>query len=567
MAYDGIVLKAITKELNENIINTKIEKIYQPTKESIILQMRSNGEKKKLLIDVSSQAPRIHFTEGDFENPKTPPTFCMLLRKHLENFKFLGFSQIGMDRILKIDILSKDELAYEIKKSLIIEIMGKYSNIILVESETNKIIDSIKRVNKNMSSVREILPGLTYSCDAISKKCDPLLPNSFSKVDINANTIRKSLLETFMGFSPLIIREICNQAFIDEDRPINSLSSEELNSLKNSFDEIVSKIKLNEFFPILIEDNNKLIDFSAIDLTLYSKNNKTYFSSISSMVDYFYSKKLSTQIVADKSSELKKNIKNLISREENKLQKQLKEFDSSKNRDKYKIYGDLISSNIYRIEAGQENVALENFYDNMNPIVIPLDIKLSPQANANKYYKKFAKLKNAFNVLTTEIENTKKSIDYLKSILFSIDISESSDDIDEIKEELYEMHYLKKHNPKKSKTKLKFLEYITADGHKIYCGKNNKQNDYLTLKFANNNDLWFHVQGAPGSHVILKSSEKEFTEESINTAAKIAADNSSLKSSNNIPVDYVLKKYVKRHPSKIPGLVLYTDFQTLIVKK
>lgn len=566
MAYDGIVLKAITKELKDNCLNTKIEKIYQPTKDSIIFQMKVNGEKKKLLLDVSSQAPRIHFTDEEFENPKTPPNFCMLLRKHLEGFKILDFKQYEMDRILKIDVLSRDDLAFEIKKSLIIEIMGKYSNIILIETETNRIIDSIRRVNRNMSSVREILPGLTYSVDSISNRYNPLDENSFNKVEINNLSIKKGFVQTFMGLSPLIIREICYRANLDEDRPLNSLSNEEIKNLSSKFYEVINIVKANEFNPVLIKDLDKLIDFSVVDLELYSKDKKIKFEGISKLINDFYSMKLRNQIVSDKSSELKKKIKNLIEREQNKLQKQLKEFEQSEGRDKYKIYADLISSNLYRIESGISSIELENFYDEMKPITISLDNKLSPQANANKYYKKFAKLKNANLKLKDEIEKTKSSIEYLNSVLFSLELSESSNDIDEIKEELYEMHYLKKSTIKNKKEKLKISQITTENGDMIYCGKNNKQNEYLTLKFAAQNDLWFHVQNAPGSHVILKNNGDEFSDEAILEAATLAATNSSLSSSNNIPVDYTLKKYVKRHPAKIPGLVTYTNFKTIIVK-
>lgn len=566
MAYDGIVLKAITNELENTLVNNKIEKIYQPTKESIIMQFRISGERRKLLIDISSQAPRVHFTNGEFENPKTPPPFCMLLRKHLENYKIIDITQISMDRILKIDVLSRDDLAFEVKKSLIVEIMGKYSNIILIDSASNKIIDSIKRVNKSMSSVREILPGLIYNNSDISNRLNPLSDNAFSSLVIDSSSIKKGFIKTFTGLSPLIIREISFRANLDEDRPLNSLSNEEVEKLEDEFNKIMAEVNNNDFSPIIIEDLNKLVDFSALDLKLYSNANKIKQNSISDAVDYFYSKKLSTQIVLDKSSELRKKLKNLIEREENKLQKQLTEFEQSQNREIYKIYGDLISSNLYRIENGLNEIELNNFYDNMNPITVPLDNKISAQANANKYYKKYAKLKNANIKLQTEIETTKQSIEYLKSVLFGLDLSESSDDIDEIRNELFEMHYLKKGSSKKKNDKLKFLEFTTSDGHKVYCGKNNKQNEYLTLKFANNNDLWFHVQNAPGSHVILKINESEFSEQSILEAAQIAAQNSSLKNSNNITVDYTLRKYVKRHPAKILGLVTYTDFNTIIIK-
>ncbi|SHG92104.1 Predicted component of the ribosome quality control (RQC) complex, YloA/Tae2 family, contains fibronectin-binding (FbpA) and DUF814 domains [Anaerosphaera aminiphila DSM 21120] len=570
MAYDGTVLKSVIEELNSNLTGARVEKIYQPSKEEIVLNLRNYTGKYKLLLSATSNNPRVYLTNQTFENPKSPPTFCMLLRKHLENSRVLSFEQYKMDRILKINFLSKNELGDDLQKSLIVEIMGKHSNIILIESDTKKIYDSIKRVNSFISRVREILPGLIYDESLISTKENPLcfetLDKSFKSFEIN-KSIKNNLVNTFTGISPLIARETAYRANLDEDRAISSLDEDSLGKLYDAFKSIVSSLNANEFKPTAIIDNENIIDFSSIDLMMYPNSEKKFFSSISELLDEFYIKREKSQNLNEKSSSIKKVVKNHLDRAKNKLSKQSQELEDAFDRDKYKIYADLISSNYYKIDKGIDNISLENFYNEMEPLNIPLDEKLSAQENANKYYKKYSKLKTAVNKLNIEIENNKNTIKYLNSVLLNIELSETSADLEEIREELVEMGYIKKnYKQKKNKVqKIKSLEYNSTDSFKIYAGKNNRQNEELTLKFANKNDMWFHVKDAPGSHVILKEDGREFTEKSIEEAATIAAYNSSLKNSDNIIVDYTLKKNVKRHPSKIPGLVSYVNYNSIII--
>ncbi|WBW50405.1 NFACT RNA binding domain-containing protein [Peptoniphilus equinus] len=563
MAYDGIMLRGITHDL-QSLINKKIEKIYQVSKDKIILVFRIDGEKKKLLLDVSSATPRIHFTDVDFNNPTTPPTFCMLLRKHLEGFKVTGVEQVAMDRILFIHVMSRDELQFEVARTLVVELMGKHSNIILIDGKTHVILDAIRRVNRTMSSVREVLPGLTYTNDDIVRGTNPLDDNAFEALEITSKSLRQSFITSFMGLGPIVIREMCCRASLDEDRPLNSLSADELTALRTAFYDVLAPVKAHHYTPLLIEENGTLIDYAPLELTHYNDASKTGFDNLSILADTYYARKITHQVVKDKSSELHKKLSSLLKREENKLSKQLKEFEQAQAREKYKIYADLIASNLYRIEEGADEVTVENFFDAMQPITIKLDPLLSPQGNANKYYKRYGKLKNAYNKLTEELDHTKNSIAYLHSVVSNLSLAGTAEDVDAIKDELMDMGYLKKQSAKKKSKASKYLEVPVSDGI-CYVGKNNHQNDFLTHKFAHKDDLWFHVQNAPGSHVILKAAQ--YTDDNLKAAAALAAAHSGQNRSNNVPVDYTFVKYVKRHPAKMPGLVTYTNFKTIIVKQ
>lgn len=570
MAYDGTVLKAVTHELNEKLNTGRIDKIYQPEKDEITLSIRCKGEKYKLLLSASSNNPRVYLTDIDKSNPQTPPTFCMLLRKHLESARIVNFEQYKMDRVLKMNVISKNELGDEITKSLIVEIMGKYSNIILIDNSNNKIYDSIKRVNAQMSRVREILPGLTYNIESISNKRDPLVEteenfiNSIKNSEQNKN-VKNFIMNTYTGFSPNTSREISYRASIDSDRPLNSLNDDEIKSLSKSFINFMSSLINNEYRPNFVMDKDKIISFSAIDLSMYPENEKSYFNSISSLLDSYYLKKDNDQRMKDKSSNIKKVVKNNLDKNIKKLEKQTEELNEATNREKYKIYADLISANLYKIEKGQKSIEVENFYDNMNLIKVPLDERFSGSDNANRYYKKYSKLKHAAKRLELEIEKSKSNVSYLETVLLNIEFSNEVSDIEEIKEELKETGFIKKTKSKikNKKKESKFLEFESIEGYKIYVGKNNKQNEELTLKIASKDDMWFHVKGGAGSHVIIKNNGDELSEKTLNDCASLAAYYSSFKNSNNVEVDYTQRKNIKRHPSKVPGLVIYVDFNTI----
>lgn len=571
MSLDGTVVKNLVYEINNRVNGGRIDKIYQDDNNNILINIRANGKRERLFISISG-SPRMYFSEELFDSPQNPPAFCMLLRKHLENNQILSVKQYKMDRIVEIHVKSRDELGLYSEKSLIIELMGKHSNVILIDNESKKIIDSLKRVNFNLSSVREILPGLIYNEEDISQGLDPCETESIIKLikDFDENLNLKSFfLKNFTGISPQMCEEIEFRTNIDFKKNIISLNDDEIEILNKVFLNIFLDIKENKFVPIKIYRDGIFKDFYSIDLKELSEKDKEKIDSISSLLEEFYNSKFLRDSLGSKSKELRRAVKKHIDKINRKISNQSNELNLALNREKYKVYADLISSNFHRIEKGADNVTVENFYNEMEEIEIPLDSKLDGPGNASKYYKKYSKLKNAAVYLEEQISIGKSEVEYLESILLNIDFAETPDEIDDLYEELEKEGYLKKRN-KNNKKKRKdsqenYIKLKTEDGFEIYIGRNNRQNDYLTLKKAKKNDLWFHVKDAPGSHVILKNDNRDFSNSSMMTAAKLAAKYSSLSKSQNIPVDYTFKMNVKRHPAKKPGLVSYTNYKTINV--
>lgn len=567
MSLDGTVVKNLVYEINNRVIDGRIDKIYQNNND-LLINIRAKGQRERLFISISG-SPRMYFSDEIFDSPQNPPAFCMLLRKHLENNQILKVSQYKMDRIIKILVKSRDELGEYSKKALIIELMGKHSNVILIDDDSKKIIDSLKRINFNLSSVREILPGLTYNPEDISEGLDPCQVDSISDLvkDSRENlNIKSFFLKNFTGISPQMCNEIEYRSNIDFKRNLSALTEPENIELDKIFSEIFKIVRENIFSPIKIYREDLFKDFYSIDLESLNDKEKIKIESISSLLEEFYNSKFLRDSLGSKSKELKKLVKKNIEKLNRKLSNQANELNVALNREKFKVYADLISSNFYKIEKGADSVTVENFYDEMKEIKIPLDPTLDGPSNAAKYYKKYSKLKNAASFLTEQIEIGKSEISYLESMLLNIDFAERPDEIDELYEEMEKEGYLKKkkkNNKKKKDSDENYITIKTEDGFDIYIGKNNRQNDYLTHKKAKKNDLWFHVKDAPGSHVILKNDNRDFTNNSLLTAAKLAAKYSSLSKSQNIPVDYTFKMYVKRHPAKKPGLVTYTNYKTI----
>lgn len=578
MSFDGIVTKSVVKELKDNLIGGRVDKIFQQEKDEILINIRSKGTNYKLIISASSNNPRFYLTEFSKVNPEAPPMFCMLLRKHLSGGTILNIEQYSMDRIIFIDISSLDELGQSSEKRLIIEIMGKHSNIMLVEKSSLKIIDSIKRVTDYMSRVRQILPGFIYEYPPMNNKANPLNTNSiefqqFFKDEKNNTSIFKFLYFNYLGLSPLVSREICFNAKLDSKRTIESLTQEEINILYSSFENLMAIVIKEEFNPLYITDNNtKNIEvFYALDLNQYNNDNKTYISSISQLLDIYYKRKDIGDRIGQRSQSIRKTIQVKLERTVNKLEKQKSELLESKNREIYKIYGDLISANIHNIKPGAELILLENFYDeNMSLIEIPLDKKISAAQNAQKYYKKYSKLKTANSLLEKEIPETENEIIYLENVLMSIENSTEIKELNEIKEELILEGYIKNTDKKNKKNKKeeaisKPYHYISKDGYNIYIGKNNKQNDYLTLKFAHKEDLWLHVYNMPGSHVIVQKKNVNIPDTTLEEAAALAAYFSKGKDGSHVIVAYTERKNVKKPKNAKTGMVIFDNFKTVSV--
>lgn len=581
MSFDGIVTNAIVNEFSSTIVGGRVDKIYQPEKDEILMFIHRMGINYRVVLSASSNNPRAYLTEISKKNPASPPMFCMLLRKHLTGGTILNVEQYGMDRVIFIDISAVDELGQPTIKRIIIEIMGKHSNIILIDKESLKIIDSIKRVTIEMSRVRQILPGSLYDYPPIQDKVNPRntsyeqFMELLNKEDKNT-AVNKFLYYNYLGLSPLISKEICFNANIDIDRTILSLDSKDFDNLYNVFSKTMDFVNKGLYTPLYITTKNpdEIKIFHSLDINQYGTENKVFYDSMSKVLDTYYRKKDTLDRISQKSQSIRKSIHVKLDRALSKLGKQKEELLDSKDREKYKIYADLISANLYKIPKGLNKIELDNFYDeNQGKLEIPLDKKLSPIDNAQKYYKKYSKLKNANQLLLQQIPETEGEIEYLENVMLAIENSTEVEELDETKYELIKEGYLKgtdkKSNNKKKKNKEEKLSspqhYLSSDNFHIYVGKNNRQNDYLTLKFAHREDTWLHVQNMPGSHVIIKSEGKEIPLTTLEEAGNLAAYFSRGKNSTHVPVDYTIKKNVKKAKNAKTGMVIYDNFKTITI--
>ncbi len=572
MALDGTVVSNIINELKAKLLGGRIDKIYQPENDEIIISLRSLGKAYKILITANASQPRLHLTEKNKQNPPQPPLFCMVLRKYLTSGKIIDITQPEFERIINIHIESINELGDYSEKKLIVEIMGKHSNIILVD-ENGVILDAIKHISHEKSSVREVLPGKKY-CSPPSGKINTMLLNEENfLLSVKNNPVKKLqnlIYESYNGISPFLACEICFRAGLDASDNVAETSPLNLKKLYESFKSIVEKIKNNNFSPEAIySEKNKIIDFSAIEIKQYNSYKKQKFASISDLLEFFYAEKDLIYRINQKSQDLKKVITNNIERCVKKKDIQIKTLKSVSDRDKLRLYGELITANIYAVPNGANSFTTQNFYDeNLKDITIPLDPLLTPSENAQKYFKRYNKEKRTFSALQIQIKQNDEELEYLEGLLTSLQTSSDEQDIKEIRQELYEQGFIKKLKHQKGKTKpVKStpLHYISSDGFNIYIGKNNHQNDELTLKFAKNNDIWLHTKKIPGSHVIIVTEGKNVPEATLNEAALLAAFYSKGKNSTLVPVDYTLKKFVKKPSGAKPGMVIYETNKTAYI--
>jgi len=574
LPFDGVVTKCIVAELKETILDSRIEKIFQPENDEIVLNIRAKGQNLKLVLSANSSYPRIHLTEVVKENPAVPPVFCMLLRKHLSGAKIIGVEFSDYERIVTLLVESINELGDISIKKLIIEIMGRHSNIILVNSD-NKIIDSIKHVDSETSSVREVMPARPYILPPSQDKTSPEaldIDILFNKTEEYSNTsVEKYLLNRIKGFSPLLCREICFRAGVDEKTPVSALSTHNCECLKKIMHELISQITCNNFSPCLIFEDSSLekpIDFHCMEIRQH-KNIK-YESSVSSVLDTFYSKRDYWERSRQKKSGLVKVLNTNIDRCNKKLALQQEKLREVSDREKLRLYGELITANIYNIPKNSKSVKLLNYYSEENEYIeVPLDENLSPQENAQRYFKKYAKAKSAYKYTSEQLNETLSELEYLEGVLLQLENSDSVQEIEEIKEELIEQGYVssrKKANQKKKNDKVTVpMHFKSSEGTDIYVGKNNRQNDLLTMKHASSADIWLHARNIPGSHVIIRKLQKSISENTLLEAAILAAYYSKAKMSSTVPVDYTEVRNVKKPPGAKPGMVIYDNFKTIIV--
>lgn len=568
MSFDGIMTRAITNELKKEILGGKIQKISQPSKNDIVFNVYSRGKSYKVLISANNNEARLNITEQKFENPDVPPNFCMVLRKHLNQGKIVNIEQVGLDRIVIFSISSIDEMGFDTSKKLILEIMGKYSNLILVD-ENYKIIDSIKRVNEYMSSVREVLPGLQYELPPNDKLdiCkddfkediwyfDPKLPDSTDP--------RKFFYTSYTGISPLFAKEICHRAGIDSRIKWGLVSEQEKEKLNTLLYDYIEKIKNNDFESYTYSDDDKIKNFYCFKLSHlnFSEEKHEY---LSQAVDRFYTVNKSNDRLKQMQTELKRKIHTNIKASQKKIQILNDNIGKEKRVEKIKKKGDLLSANIYRVEKGMDAIEVEDFYEPGESITIELDSLKTPWENVDSYYKRYKKIKNSIDFAKKDMPKQENLLKYLQEMEYFVDKAESIEDVNEIKEEMVASGLIKKKGKKKVKNhKSKPMHFKTEDGSDIFVGKNSKQNDYVSLKLAGKNDYFFHVKDVPGSHVILKTNKLD--EQNILISAYLAASNSSLSNNKVVDVDYTSKKNVNKPKGAKPGMVYYDNFKTISVK-
>lgn len=580
MALDGIVIANIVHELQTFLIGGRINKIAQPEKDELLITIKGQDRNTyKLFLSAGAGMPLIYLTENTKPSPMTAPNFCMLLRKYLNNGKILDIIQPGLERIVMIKLEHMDELGDLKTKYLIIELMGKHSNIIFCDDKMT-IIDSIKRVNQFMSSVREVLPGREYFIPQTMDKLDSLTvdyPSFWSKILTKAQPIGKAIYTNLTGISPLIANEICYRASIDSSASISILNEDTGLHLYRNFERIIQMVKDKEFFPHIIIGDKGPMEFSSIPLTGYSGKDyeikKT--SSPSEMLETYYAKKNAVSVMKQKSAELRKLVANAIERTSKKYDLQLKQLKDTEKRDKYKIYGELITAYGYDLKPDAKELIASNYYNNNEEIRIPLDPTLNPIENAKRYFEKYNKLKRTYETLSTLIQETKDEIDHLKSIQASLEIATDEEDLADLKHELMEYGYIKKKitNKKssyskklKKNAKSKPFHYISSDGYHMYVGKNNYQNEELTFKTAEGEDWWFHAKKIPGSHVIVKSGGNELPDRTFEEAAKLAAYYSAAKDTKKVEIDYTQRKNIKKPKGSKPGFVIYNTYYSMVAE-
>ncbi len=570
MPVDGLMLSLISREINNNVLNTRIEKIYQPSNDEIIFNLRSRDGFKKLHFSVSSDTPHINITDSNPENPANPPMFCMFLRKYFTSCSITGVSQEGLDRILYIDLSGTSIIGDPVNYRIVFEAMPRHANFIILNEE-NIIIECLKKVDYNSSADRAVLPGFRYKLPPAQNKINITVKDTGLLCECilkeRDSLLSAAVLKTAEGVSPLISREIaCRSA--GNDMQISSLNPDQIASLNSAISELRDNLISGGIPTLLYKEDGSLFDITYIDIKQYGSLVKTKtFDSYSALIDFFYSEKSRAERTGQQSKELQKTLNNLIARANRKLFSREKELEECANKDKYRIYAEIILSNQYSLSKGSFYYDLQNYYDNYSDIRIPADPALSPTDNAHKYFKEYNKLKNAEKLLGALIEESKNEIEYLESVLDSVKRASGNSDIGEIKAELSQQGYLKNKNRKKAlKSKPQPpIEYISDDGYTILAGRNNLQNEYISFKTASKSDSWFHTQKFPGSHVVVIGNGDILPELTCRQAAVIAAYNSSAGDSSQVAVDYTEIRHLKKPPSSKPGKVIYHTYNTMWV--
>ena len=567
MAFDGITISCLKEELRNALLNGRIYKIAQPETDELLLTIKTGNGQYRLVLSASASLPLVYLTDKNKPSPMTAPNFCMLLRKHIQNGRIVDITQPSLERILEFTIEHLDEMGDLCQKKLIVELMGKHSNIIFCNQE-GKIIDSIKHISSAVSSLREVLPGRDYFIPKTTQKLNPLTTNKeefYSHVYRQNTECFKALYQSYVGLSPFMANEICFRGGGNCDLSIAALSDRDKENLYNSFAGMISDIKTANFAPRILYENGVPKEYAVFSIGSYSLENIKEISSISALLEQYYEEKNIVTRIRQKSVDLRKIVQTALERNIKKYDLQIRQMQDTEKREKYKVYGELLTAFGYGVEPGSESVTVNNYYTGAD-VNIPLDPALSAIENAKKFYDKYNKLKRTYEALSTLTIQVKEEIDHLESISNALDIALKEEDLIQIKEELIETGYIKrKGSSKKQRFTSKPFHYISSDGYHMYVGKNNIQNEELTFKFATGNDWWFHAKGVPGSHVIVKSEGEEMPDKTFEEAGKLAAYYSKLRGQEKVEIDYIQKKHVKKPAGGKPGFVVYYTNYSLMI--
>ncbi len=562
MAFDGTVIANIVYDMKRLLIGGRIYKIYQPESDELLLVIKNQKDTHRLLLSASASLPLVYFSSENKQNPMTAPNFCMLLRKHISNGRIVDVSQPGLERIVEISVEHLNEMGDLCKKKLLVEIMGKHSNIIFLDDK-GMIIDSIKHISHQISSVREVLPGRDYTYPPTQDKIAiyDMDPEWFSSVlMVKPLPIQKAIYTSLSGISPLLANELCYRAGIDGGDAAASLDENQAMALYGELVRLKTWLTDGNFSPNIIYNGKEPVEFASFPLLGHQDREAVNFASISEVLEHYYSEKEVVTRIRQKSTDLRKVVSNALERTSKKYDLQRRQLKDTEKRDKYKVYGELLHTYGYDVKPGQKELKCINYYDG-EEITIPLDSQLNAMENAKKYFDRYNKLKRTYQALNTLVEETQQELLHLESISNSLEIARDENDLSMIKDELMEYGYVKRHfsnAKKKQKSKSKPFHYISSDGFHMYVGKNNFQNEELTFKFANGKDMWFHAKKMAGSHVIVKlETADQLPDRTYEEAARLAAYYSKGKNAPKVEIDYTERRNLKKPPQAKPGFVIY----------
>lgn len=571
MAFDGITIHAMVQELNRKLEGGRFHKIAQPEADELLITTKGPKGQYRLLMSASASLPLIYFTEKNKPSPLTAPNFCMLLRKHIGTARISRIYQPGLERVIIFELEHLNEMGDPCKKQLILELMGKHSNLIFCD-DRNMILDSIKHVSSHMSSVREVLPGREYFIPQTQEKYDPLTVTEeifMESVCSKPVNISKALYTSLTGLSPMIAEELCFRASIDGGDAAQSLNEAARVHLYHTLRRMMEDVEAGDFCPNVICRDEEPVEFSVLPMQQYgSEYTSESFSSVSELLEAYYATKNTITRIRQKSSDLRRIVQTALERSRKKYVIQKKQMKDTEKKEKFKVYGELINTYGYGLEEGAKSLKALNYYTN-EEITIPLDPTLTPSENAKRYFDKYGKLKRTEEALTEQLSDTESEIEHLESISNALDIALAESDLAQIKEELTEYGYIRRHasgTKKKQQAKSKPFHYVSSDGYDIYVGKNNYQNDELTFRMATGNDWWFHAKKMAGSHVVVRTPDGEIPDRTFEEAGRLAAFYSKGRTAPKVEIDYIQKKHVKKPSGAKPGFVVYYTNYSLVAE-